>query len=171
MVLRLVWKLQRALEKRNAWLLLREQRIIHLEQEIEERDDLLSAREQRIRQLETQIKQAQEVVLDRENGVREREQTIALLEAQLHELKITDPDGELHIEIDRRGALLRQREARIRTLEIELRGREAELYLFRTALDKPRTSYVSGMPSLYFWSDSRTGRRSLNTDPGAAPIG
>jgi hypothetical protein len=52
MVLRPVWKLQRALEERNAWLLLREGRIIQLEQEIRGRDDLLSLREQRIRQLE-----------------------------------------------------------------------------------------------------------------------
>lgn len=136
MVLRPVWKLQRALEERNAWLLLREERIIQLEQEIRGRDDLLSLREQRIRQLEVQIEQAQEVVCDRENGVRERERTIALLETQLRELKITDPDDELRIEIDRRGALLRQREARIRTLEIEIRGQEAELHLFRTALDQ-----------------------------------
>jgi chromosome segregation ATPase len=170
MVLRPVWKLQRALEERNAWLLLREERIIQLEQEINVRDDLLSLREQRIRQLEAQIEQAQEVVRDRENGVREREQTIALLETQLHELKITDPDDELRIEIDRRGVLLRQREARIRTLEIEIRGQEAELHLFRTALDQAEDILRKRDAKLVFL-ERQPDRSPENTQPKAALIG
>ena len=111
------------------------------------------------------------MVCDRENGVREREQTIALLETQLHELKITDPDDELRIEIDRRGALLRQREARIRTLEIEIRGQEAELHLFRTALDQAEDILRKRDAKLVLLGDNRTGRRSLKTQPKAALIG
>lgn len=136
MVFRPMRKLQRMLAERSAWLKLREQRILQLEKEIDrtqarvrERDDWLLLREQRIVSLETEIDKSQGVV-------RDREYSIATLEGELRKLTTVDPEDELRIEIERRGALLRQREAHIRALEIEIQGRDAEFHLLRTALDQ-----------------------------------
>jgi hypothetical protein len=96
---------------------------------VRERDDWLLLREQRIVHLETEIEEGERVVRDREHR-------IELLEDELRRLTTDDPGDELRIEIERRGTLLRQREAHIRTLEIEIQGRGAELHLLRTALDQ-----------------------------------
>jgi chromosome segregation ATPase len=125
-------RLRLALSERNTWLLAREQRILQLERQLErtqarvsERDDWLLLREQRIVQLETEIEQAQEIVRDREHAVHEREQKIALLEAEVQELSSVGPGAALQLELDQRSALIRQREARIKSLEIENQSQDA----------------------------------------------
>jgi hypothetical protein len=85
-----------------------------------QREDWLLLREQRIAMLERQIGRVESRVLERDGWLLLREQRIAQLET----------------EIDQRGALIRQREARVRSLEILLQGRDAELHLLRTALDQ-----------------------------------
>ena len=129
-------KLRRALSERNAWLLLREQRIAELERQLQrtqarvsERDDWLLLRERRIVQLETEIERAQEVV-------RDRERMISLLEVEVQQLKTLGPDATLQSELERRNALIQLREARIRSLEIENQVQDAELHLLRSALEQ-----------------------------------
>ncbi len=143
MVFRPIRRLRRSLSEVNAWLRLREQRILQLERQLErtqarvgERDDWLLLREQRIVQLETEIENAQEIVRDREHAVHEREQKIAVLEEKVQEFGSVGPGAALELELDRRSALIRQREARIRSLEIENQSQDTELYLLRSALEQ-----------------------------------
>lgn len=110
-------KLERAYAERGTWLLLREKKIAELEQELE---------------------RMQAIVRDREDIIRARENLVCLLEGKIADLRDPECQHLLRSEIEQRETTVREREARILSLEIEVEGRDAEIRLLRSALNQVR---------------------------------
>jgi FkbM family methyltransferase len=108
-------KLRRSLSETAGWLLLREQRIVQLEQE---------------------IGRIEELIRQREEIIHAREEVVRSLEQQIEQLKNLKSENTLRVEIERREATVREREARIFTLEMEIEAQNTELRLFQSALNE-----------------------------------